>query len=105
VLARRPTAVSYRLVAGIAIAVVAGIAIGYMDSRPGWDDTGITAISLVLAGGIAASVAGRLPWMMAIATGMWVPLLELNSLASGGPLAALVFAAIGAAFGWLIGHA
>ena len=103
-LAQRPAAISNRLVAGLAIAVVAGIAIGYVDSRPGWDDTGITAVSLVLAGGMAAFVAGRRPWLIALATGIWVPLLELPSLASGGPLAALVFAAVGAVIGWFVGR-
>ena len=94
--------ISNRLIAGLAIAGVAGIAIGYVDSRPGWDDTGITAVSLLLAAGIAAFVARRFPWLVAVATGIWVPLFELPYLASGGPLAALVFAAVGAAIGWLI---
>jgi hypothetical protein len=89
----------------MAIALVAGIAIGYVDSRPGWDDTGITAISLLLAGGVAAFVVGRRPWLVALAAGIWVPLFELPYLASGGPLTALVFAGIGAAIGWLIRRA
>ena len=103
-LAERRAAASSRLIAGLAIAIVAGIAIGYVDSRPGWDDTGVTAVSLLLSGGVAAFVAGRLPWLVAVAAGIWVPLFERSSLASGGPLAALVFAGIGATIGWLIGR-
>lgn len=95
---------SNRLVAGLAVALVGGVLIGYIDSRPGWDDTAITAVSLLLAGGVAAFVAGRHPWLIAIAAGIWVPLLELPSLASGGPLAALLFAGVGAAIGWLVGR-
>ena len=103
-LAGRPIVISNRLIVGLAIAVVAGIAIGYVDSRPGWDDTGITAVSLLLAGGIAAFMARRLPWLVALAAGIWVPLFELPFLASGGPVAALAFAGVGAAIGWFIGR-
>ena len=99
--ATRPVAVSRRLLAGLAIAVVAGVAIGYADSRPGWDDTGITAVLLIVAGGTAAFVAGRAPWLVALATGLWVPLFELPSLASGAPLMAVVFAGLGATIGWV----
>jgi hypothetical protein len=102
--ALRPTAISTRLLAGLAIALVAGIAIGYMDSRPGWDDTGITAVLLLIAAGVASAVAGRAPWVVAIAAGIWVPLFELPGLASGGSLLALVFSSVGAAIGWLIGR-
>ena len=101
-LARRPAGVSPRFLAGLAIALVAGIAIGYMDSRPGFDDTGVTAVALVLAAGVAAFTAGRAPWLVAIAAGIWVGAFEMSSIASGGPIAALVLAGIGAAIGWLI---
>jgi hypothetical protein len=90
-----------RLVAGLVIALVAGLAIGWIDSRPGWDDTAVTVVSLVVAAGAAAFVARRAPWLVAIFTGIWVPLFELPGLASGGAFAALVFSAIGASVGWL----
>jgi hypothetical protein len=96
--------VSPRLLAAFAIALVAGILIGYVDSRPGWDDTAITAFSLLLASGIAAAIADRAPWLFAIATGIWVPLFELPDLAGGGSLAAFAFAAVGAAIGWFVGR-
>lgn len=99
---RRPAAISGRLVAGLAIALVGGLAIGYVDSRPSWDDTGVTALSLLFVGGIGAVVAGRAPWAVAALGGIWVALFELSSLGSGGPLAALVFSGIGAAIGWLV---
>jgi hypothetical protein len=100
--ALRPAAVSARLVVGLAIALVAGIAIGYIDSRPGWDDTGVTAVSLLLVAGVAAFVAGRAPWLVAIAAGIWVGAFEMSFIASGGPVAALALSGIGAAIGWLI---
>lgn len=101
-LVRRPAAISFRVAAGLAIALIGGVLIGYMDSRPGWDDTGITAVSLVLVAGIGAFVAGRAPILVAVLTGMWVPVLEASSLSTGGPLLALVFAGVGAGIGWLV---
>ena len=80
------------------------LAIGYVDSRPGWDDTGVTAVSLVVVTGVAAFVAGRAPWAIALLGGKWVPLIELSSSSYGGPPTALVFSGIGAAIGWLIGR-
>ena len=92
------------LVAGLAISLVAGIAIGWMDSRPGWDDTGITVLSLLIASGVSAALAGRAPWLFAITTGIWVGVFELSGLAGGGPIAALAFSAVGATIGWLVGR-
>ena len=102
--ALRPTAISPRFVAGLAIALVSGVAIGYMDSRPGFDDTGITAVSLVVAAGLAAFIAGRAPWLIALATGIWIPLFELSTIGSGGPVASLILAGAGASMGWLVGR-
>lgn len=82
-----------------AISITAGLAVAWMDSRPGYDDTAITAVSLALAAAAATVIAGRRPWLWAIATGIWVPLAELRDLANSGPLLALAFAAVGAAAG------
>jgi hypothetical protein len=97
----RPTTPRARLAIALAISLIAGIAIGWMDSRPGWDDTAITALSLVLASGVAAFIAGSRPWLVAITTGVFVPLFELPGLGGGGALAAFLFSGIGAAAGWL----
>lgn len=96
----RPATTPRRLAVALAISLAAGIAIGWMDSRPGFDDTGVTALALLLATAVASFVAPRIPWLWAVMTGIWVPLFELPSLASGGPILALVFSAIGAFIGW-----
>ena len=85
----------------LAISLVGGIAIGWMDSGPGFDDTGVTAMSLFLVAGVASLVASRTPWLWAVLTGIWVPLFELPGLASGGTLMALAFSGVGATIGWL----
>jgi hypothetical protein len=86
----------------LAAAVAAGAAIGYVDSRPGWDDTGITAGLLILAAGAAAAVSGRRPWLWALLVGGGTPLLEIPTGGSPASLAALLFAAVGALAGWLL---
>ena len=82
------------------LALAAGLAIGLLDSRPGWDDTGITAILLAVAAGLLAAASGRRPWLWAILVGIWVPLLEIPA---GGSVASLLALAI-AAFGAVVGH-
>ena len=84
------------------LAVVGGLAIGFVDSRPGWDDTGITAGLLILAAGAAAIVSGRRPWLWALLLGAGTPLLEIPTGGSLASLAALVLAAVGALAGWLV---
>jgi len=41
-----------------ALAVIGGLAIAYMDSRPGYDDTGVTAVLLISVAAIAAAMGG-----------------------------------------------
>lgn len=94
-----------RLAAGVLVSVVAGVLIGRLDSGAGWDDTAVTAGLLVVSAGVASFVAGRLPWLFAVTTGIFVPLFELPGLAGGGALGALLFSSIGASLGWLAARA
>lgn len=77
-----------------------GFALAWLDSRPGWDDTGITATALMLVSGSFAFVAGRRPWLWALLVGAWVPALEIPGTAGAASLLALAFAAFGAACGY-----
>jgi hypothetical protein len=86
-------------------AAAVGAAIGFVDSRPGWDDTGITAGLLVLTAGGAAAVSGRRPWLWALLVGAWTPLFGVATGGSVASLAALGFAAVGAVVGWLVARA
>lgn len=82
------------------VAIGLGLAIAWMDSRPGFDATAITAGSLLVTGGIAAFISRRRPGLWALAAGTWVPVFEIRDAAMLAPLAALVFAAVGATIGW-----
>jgi hypothetical protein len=88
----------------IALALVAGTAIGLMDSSPGWDSTGITAGLLLLVSAIIAAIAGDRPWLWAVLVGGPLPLFELPG-GSTGSLIAIGFAAVGATIGWAASRA
>lgn len=83
------------------IAIVAGLAIGFVDSRPGWDDTAITAVLLALAAGLASTIDPRRWLLWTAIVGGPIVLLEVPPSGSPAPMAALVFAGVGAAAGWL----
>ena len=61
------------LVAALAI----GGVIAYVDARPTWDDTGITAGSLLLSAAALSYFARRRAWLLAITMGVWIPLLSI----------------------------
>jgi len=98
---RRGPLIGLRTVAAAAIALAGGIGIALMDSSPGFDDTGITTVGLLLAAAVAAALDGRRPLLWAVAVGAWTPLLEIPASHSSASLAALVFAGIGAVVGHL----
>jgi len=90
-----------------AVAVVAGLAIAWVDSRPTWDDTGVTAGALLLAAAFAAG-AGLRWWGAALLVAAPILLAELRS-AGAGVSVSLAFTAagslIGAGFGRIVKHA
>jgi hypothetical protein len=93
----------HRLGSGLwlAGALAYGAFLAWMDSSPGWDDTGIT-VGLVLLG--AAAFGAMRPswaWASALAIGGWIPLVEIPGTGNAGALAALAFAFAGAYAGAL----
>jgi hypothetical protein len=79
-----------------------GFFIGWIDSRPNWDDTGITVLALLAASFISILAARRKPWIIAILVGIWVPLFNLSLQFNFGSLIAFVPAFAGAYLGILI---
>ena len=53
--------------------VAFGLAIAYMDSRPHFDDAGITAGLLLISAGLLGLIAPQRPWLWALAVGIWIP--------------------------------
>jgi hypothetical protein len=89
----------------VAVALAIGIAIGYVDSRPTWDDTGITAGSVFLAAAILSAVRPRAAWLVGLAAG--APVLVFNVVLSGnfGSAVAIAIGLVGALVGFLVGKA
>jgi hypothetical protein len=79
-----------------------GLSLGYLDSRPSWDDTGITAALLLLSSAMAAGVSGRKPWLWALLTGIWIPVFGIWGPAGLASLAALGVSTFGAFGGHLL---
>lgn len=73
-----------------ALAVSAGIAIAFVDSRPHWDDTGVTVFSMVAVAAICGVVAPQKPWLWALAVGVWIPAHAMATRLSPGSFAMLV---------------
>ena len=78
------------------IAILCGLGISWMDSRPGWDDTGVTAGALLLASGIIALLAPRRVWLIALAVGVWIPLHAIVTNSDARMLLVLLFPLAGA---------
>ena len=93
---------------GIALGAALGLLLAFVDSRPGFDATGVTAVLLVAAGLVSVLVAGpalALAGSPILATAAWTALVGLWIVIverSTGSLLALVFAAIGAGAGVLL---
>jgi hypothetical protein len=84
------------------VAGAIGLTIGYVDSRPSWDDTGITAALLLLTSAMGAGLSGRRPWLWALLVGIGIPLFELWGPGGTASLAALVISTLGALGGYAL---
>jgi hypothetical protein len=78
------------------VAVCLGLLIAYVDSRPNWDDTGITAGAILVTSGIFGLLSPSRPWLWALAVGAWIPVFAIASSRNFGSLLVFVFAFAGA---------
>ena len=76
-----------------------GLLIAYMDSRPNWDDTGITALALFVCGAVYGALGPRRYCLWGLVIGMWIPLAGILTAGNFGSLLALVFSFVGACTG------
>jgi hypothetical protein len=84
------------------LGLAAGLALGFIDSRPSWDDTGVTAGAILLVTLLLAAMAPQRPWAIALAVGVWIPLFGILNGANYGSLLALAVAFAGAYAGALL---
>lgn len=88
-----------------AMAIAAGLSLGYVDSRPGWDDTGVTAGLLFIITLTLGALAPQRPWLWALCVGGWIPVFGILARSNYGSAMALLFAFAGAYGGMLLRRA
>ena len=86
-------------------AVAAGSAIAWVDSRPGWDATGITVGTILLVSASLAWWRPRHAWRWGLVVGGGVPLAEAVPAHNAASTAALGFGLAGSLAGWALRRA
>ena len=86
----------------VLFACIFGIGIAWIDAQPSWDDSGISAFMVLLVSMLAAYMARRKPWLIALAVGAWIPIYGIIFIQNYGSLLALLPGIIGAYTGWWI---
>jgi hypothetical protein len=92
-----------RLTATVSIACLVGLGIGYIDTRPTWDDAGVMAGALLIAGALVGGAAPRWCWLSGLALGLPVLALNVATHANYGSALAIGISLIGAGIGAVIG--
>jgi membrane protein YdbS with pleckstrin-like domain len=92
--------ISYWIV--LAIAITLGLAIFWVDSRPNWDDTGITALMILAVTTVLGMTIPRRAWSWALAVGIWIPLGSILQHHGYTAILALIIAFAGAYVGALV---
>jgi hypothetical protein len=83
-------------------ALVFGMLVAFVDSRPTWDDTGITVFALLLGSGIVGLLLEKRPWLYALVIGIWLPLWYVITTHNVSMVIILVFPITGVYAGWLL---
>jgi hypothetical protein len=90
----------------VLMALMLGVLILMVDSSPGWDDTGVSALMILTASGLLGAVHPQHAWVWALAVGTWVPLMSFvleGAEFDPASVLALGFALVGAYGGALVG--
>jgi len=82
-------------------AIIAGVAIAWIDSSPHWDDTGISVLMILVASALFGFFTAEKPWLTALAVSIWIPIFGILSTHNFGSLLALVPGIAGAYMGYL----
>lgn len=86
----------------LVLSIVTGLFIAWIDSRPNWDDTGITVFMILCASSLFSFLAGEKPWLIALAVCSWIPIWAIVSTHNYGSFLALVPGFAGAYIGYFV---
>jgi len=84
----------------VMLAAILGITIAWIDSRPNWDDTGVSVFMVLVASLLCGFLATQKPWLIALAVGIWIPLFGIVFTQNFGSLLALLPGFAGAYAGY-----
>ena len=77
-------------------ALALGGLVAYVDSRPTWDDAGVTAGALFVMAVVFGYLGPARAWLWALALGAWIPLLGIIRTHNVAAVMVLVIAFAGA---------
>jgi hypothetical protein len=80
----------------VLVALILGLLLALMDTRPGWNDTGISAFALLAVCAVFGMVSPGRAWLWVLAVGLWMPLLNIAFYHNYGAILAIAFAFVGA---------
>jgi hypothetical protein len=86
----------------VPLALAFGYAIAYVDSSPGWDDTGVSAAAVLGVSGLFGVLYPTRPWVWGLAVGTWIPAFGIVREFNFASLLALVFSFAGAYAGAVV---
>ena len=81
-------------------ATIAGLTIAWIDSRPNWDDTGISVLMIIVAATLFGYLSSQKPWLTALTVSIWIPLFGIFLSHNFGSLLALIPGFAGAYLGY-----
>ena len=76
-----------------------GLGLGLVDTSPNWDDTGISAGTLVLLCLIFGALKSAPPWASALAVAAWIPILNIATSGNAASLMVVPIAIVAAYLG------
>ena len=66
--------IDYKFTTFLFLSLLAGFLISWNDSRPIWDDAGITVGLIVLTAALFGYLSPKWPWIWALTVGLWIPM-------------------------------
>jgi len=84
------------------LALAVGLLIGWVDTRPTWDDAGITAAAILVTTAAFGAAMPKRAWLWALAVGSGIAALNIAQAGNFAALVAFVFAFAGSYAGVLV---
>jgi hypothetical protein len=84
------------------IANLSGVVIGFIDSRPHWDDPGITVGLILIVSACIGFIMPRRAWIWAVTVGSWIPAWEIIKYNNFSSLISFPVAFIGSYLGAMV---